>query len=355
MSHAFLSGLEETGCVGPGTGWTPCHVTLWQENELTGAMPLYLKQHSYGEYVFDWAWANAYHQAGLAYYPKLISAVPFSPITGPRLLARGDAEKSAMLTTALGLAQETGASSLHVLFPDSCDLECLTRHDFLIREGVQFHWSNRDFRTFDDYLAAMTHKKRKKIKQERRKAADAGLVFRRVTGKDISDHDWAFFHRCYTETYRAHGSHPYLNQAFFQTLGDRLPDNVLMIIAYDGQRPIAASLNILSGNRLYGRYWGTLVHFDSLHFEACYYQAIEFCIEHGIQIFEGGAQGEHKLARGFLPNPTYSAHWLANAEFADAVDRFLTRERAGMHHYTDELKAHSPFRCPSGSDENAGT
>jgi predicted N-acyltransferase len=310
-------------------------------------LALYLKSHSYGEYVFDWAWADAYQRHGLAYYPKLLAAIPFSPVSGARLLAATDAERAALLRAALALGQN--ASSLHILFPQPAEAALTQTAGMLLRSGVQFHWTNPGYASFDDFLAQLSRDKRKKIKQERRKVADAGVRFRRLRGTGIKAADWAFFARCYQRTYREHRSTPYLNLEFFQRLGQTMPEHVLLIVAEREGRPIASALNLYSQETLYGRYWGALEYLPCLHFETCYYQALEFCIEQRITLFEGGAQGEHKLARGFLPMKTLSAHWLAHPEFADAVGRFLEREHRGIEQYVDELNEHSPYKGASAA------
>jgi predicted N-acyltransferase len=308
-------------------------------------MPLYEKNHSYGEYVFDWAWADAYHRGGLAYYPKLLSAVPFSPVTGPRLLARDAATRALLVRAALQLARD--ASSLHVLFPGEAEAREMETEGLMLRRAVQFHWENRGYSSFEQFLSDLASAKRKKIRQERRRVQEAGVRLRRLVGDQIQDEHWRFFTRCYNSTYRAHHSTPYLNLEFFRRLGGSLPEHVLMVLAELEGKPIASALNIFSQEVLYGRYWGSIAHVPLLHFETCYYQALEFCIERGIRIFEGGAQGEHKLARGFMPIQTWSAHWLRRPEFSDAVEKFLSRESKGIERYVDELSEHSPFRAQS--------
>jgi predicted N-acyltransferase len=342
LRHEFLAALHDTGCASPRTGWAPRFLTLWEGKRLTGALPLYLKSHSYGEYVFDWAWADAYERHGLDYYPKLLSAVPFSPVTGPRLLATDAAARRQLVEAALEHAR--GSSSLHILFPTEGEARELERAGLMLRRGVQFHWRNAGYRDFDEFLATLTHDKRKKIKQERRKVREAGVNLVRKVGAAITREDWRFFVRCYTLTYRAHMSSPYLNLSFFTRIAEAMPENVLLVVAERDGRPIASALDLFTTEALYGRYWGAVEHVPALHFEACYYQALEFCIERGICAFEGGAQGEHKLARGFLPQETWSAHWLQHPQFADAVERFLAREAAGVGRYIDELREHSPFR-----------
>ena len=344
LSHAFLTALEDTGCATAGTGWAPSHLLLKEAGVLHGAVPLYLKDHSYGEYVFDWAWADAYQRHGLAYYPKLVAAVPFTPVAGPRLLAHAAAHRETLAAGALQLARDLGVSSLHVLFPAETDMEALAQQGLMLRRGVQFHWRNEGYPDFDAFLAAMNHEKRKKIRQERRRVRDAGITFEWLEGPAIAPEDWVFFHRCYRNTYRAHGSTPYLNLAFFQRIGIALREQLLLVVARRAGRPIAASLNVRGGTRLYGRYWGSVEYESGLHFEACYYQAIEYCISRGVAVFEGGAQGEHKMARGLLPVATASAHWLAHPEFSQAVETFLAREGRGVSHYVSELAERTPFK-----------
>jgi len=347
LRHEFLHGLEQTGCVGERAGWLPQFLTLWKKapggaETLAGAMPLYVKLHSYGEYVFDWAWADAYQRSGLEYYPKLLSAVPFSPITGPRLLADSDEDRRLLMAAALRAGRQF--SSLHVLFPTEEEAELCKADGMLLRRGVQFHWINRGYDSFEQFLSDLSSAKRKKIRQERRRALESGVCLKRLVGSEISDEHWRFFYRCYAATYRAHHSTPYLNLEFFRALGRTMPENVLLVVAELDGKPIAGALNLFSPSSLFGRYWGALGHIPLLHFEACYYQTLEFCIERRIAVFEGGAQGEHKLARGFLPTPTVSAHWLREPAFADAVERFLAREASGMEQYLDELNDRAPFR-----------
>ncbi|MCC7487430.1 MAG: N-acetyltransferase [Burkholderiales bacterium] len=351
--HAFLEALEAAQCACPRTGWTPCHVTLWHDGALTGAMPLYLKEHSYGEYVFDWGWAQAYQRHGLAYYPKLLCAIPFTPVCGPRLMAATAGHRRLLLQAARALAAETKASSLHVLFPSPQVAAELEAHGCLVRRGVQFHWHNAGYASFDEFLAALAREKRKKIRQERRRVRDEGIAFRRLTGREAVEADWAFFARCYRRTYREHGSTPYLDLDFFLRIAERMPDDLLLIEARRDGRPIAASLNVLAPGALYGRHWGALERVPGLHFEACYYQTIEHCIEARIGRFEGGAQGEHKLARGLMPVETVSAHWVAHREFRRAIADFLDRETRAIGAYVDELHEHSPFR-PDQDDGNDG-
>ena len=347
LRHAFLRGLESTGCVGPNTGWSAAHVALRHRDRWVAAAPLYQKTHSYGEYVFDWAWARAYEQHGLEYYPKLLCAVPFTPVAGPRLLTAEPRWLPALVDALGQVRDELGSSSLHVLFPGEAERTALVAGGAMLRQGVQFHWHNAGYADFEAFLATLHRDKRKKIRQERRRVADAGVTLRRVPGQTADAELWGFFHRCYRQTYREHGSTPYLNRAFFDHLGQTLGDHVLLVIAERAGRPIAAALDIYDGERLWGRHWGALEHVPGLHFEACYYQGIEFCIERGIQVFEGGAQGEHKLARGFLPVTTWSAHQIGDPRFAAAIADFLQREGQGIAHYVDELEDHAPYRKPT--------
>jgi predicted N-acyltransferase len=347
-SHAFLSALETTGCVGEDTGWAPRHMLLHRGDELVGAVPFYLKGHSYGEYVFDWAWADAYQRHGLEYYPKWLSAVPFTPVAGARLLTREPELREVLAEALLMIAERSGASSLHVLFSTPPETEALRAAGCKIRHGVQFHWRNAGWKDFEAFLASLSQKKRKNIRAERRKVVAAGIKTRVITGAALTDQDWQFFYRCYSNTYHVRGSTPYLNLAFFRELGAKLADHCVMTIAEQHGEPLAASLlfrdTVDGEERLYGRYWGTLEDVDSLNFEVSYYVPMEWAIAQGIAMIEGGAQGEHKLARGFMPVRTDSAHWLAHPAFAEAVEDFLAREGEGVDSLLDELGEHSPFK-----------
>lgn len=344
LSHAYLHALEATGCVGGRSGWRPRHATLWRDGTLVAAMPLYEKQHSYGEYVFDWAWAEAYARHGLAYYPKWLAAVPFTPIPGARLLGHSAADRKALLAAVLDTVAASGLSSFHLLFPADEEAPWLAEAGLMLRHGVQFHWRNAGYRDFEDFLAQLNHDKRKKIRQERRRAAAHGLSLRWLDGHGASAADWAFFHRCYSLTYALHRSTPYLTPAFFPALAAALPDGVRLLVAERQGEPVAAAFFLCDREALYGRYWGATEALPFLHFELCYYQAIDYCIAQGLSRFEGGAQGEHKLSRGLEPVPTCSAHWIADPRFRDAVDDFLARERKGVRFYLDELAERSPFR-----------
>ncbi|MCG8371536.1 MAG: GNAT family N-acetyltransferase, partial [Proteobacteria bacterium] len=315
------------------------------------ALPLYEKSHSWGEFVFDWAWARAYEQAGFAYYPKLVSAVPFTPAPSPRFLrADGDDEAvGSLVAAATALASETACSSVHILFPDDAELPLLRERGLMLRRDCQFHWLNRGFRSFDDFLGTFTSAKRKKVKRDRRRVAEAGIRFRRLKGADLDAETWSVVYALIARTFTMRGSLPYFNQAFFEAIGTALPDNVLVVLAEKRDRPIAAAVFYESDTVLYGRYWGSDGHYDALHFETCYYQGIDYCIVTGKRRFEPGTQGEHKIARGFAPATTWSAHWLAHPEFADAVERYLDREGRHIRRYIEAVDEHTPFR--SGKDE----
>jgi predicted N-acyltransferase len=344
LSHAYLYALQASGCATAPFGWQAQFITLWQEAKLLGAMPLYIKMNSYGEHVFDFAWAEAYRRHGLRYYPKLVCTIPFSPVTGARLLAQSDEIRSLLLGSALQLTRETGVSSLHCLFLNDADAHLAHAQGMMLRQDVQFHWQNPGYRDFDDFLAALSRDKRKRIKQDRRRVQDAEITVQCITGDRATQEDWKFFASCYAHTREIHYSPPALNDDFFLRIGASLPRHTLLVIASLGGKPIASALNIVTRNVLYGRSWGAFEFHSGLHFEVCYYQAIEFCIQHGIKTFEGGAGGEHKLARGFLPVTTQSAHWLAHPQFAKAVDEYLQRETDAVAEYVDELNDRNPFK-----------
>jgi predicted N-acyltransferase len=350
MRHEYLLALNESGSANDATGWQPQFLVMHEGSQLVAACPLYLKAHSYGEYVFDWAWADAYQRHGLPYYPKLLSAVPFTPVPGPRLLARNASARIALLEAMRQFAQQAKLSSAHVLFLDEADQQAARTAGWMMRSTVQFHWVNRQsepYVDFADFLASLQREKRKKIQQERRRVNDSGVSFSTHQGEEISTEDWDFFYRCYTLTYRAHHSTPYLTRDFFKRMAVDMPQHWLLFIASrDGHR-IAASLIAIDPARgnAFGRYWGATEHVSCLHFDACYYQPLAWCIAQGYQRFEGGAQGEHKMARGLLPVQTWSAHWLAHPQFAQAVAEFLEREGAGIESYLDELNERRPFKA----------
>lgn len=359
MRHEYLKALHDSGSAAPDAGWSPAFIALRRGGRLDGVAAAYLKSHSYGEYVFDWAWAEAYQRHGLDYYPKLLAAVPFTPVPGTRLLARTGEDRLLLARALRSFAQQHGLSSAHLLFGSDEDVDAAAEDGWMIRHGVQFHWRNgsdRPYADFADFLAAMQREKRKKIQQERRRVAEASVVFEVREGAAITDEDWRFFHRCYTLTYRAHGSHPYLNLAFFRQVARELPRHWLMFIARREGQPIAASLVAIDPDRrwAWGRYWGATEPLPFLHFEACYYQPLQWCIEQGYRCFEGGAQGEHKMARGLTPAATRSAHWLAHPQFARAVEDFLAREGAGVAAYVDELNERSPFKGAAATGSPQG-
>jgi len=347
VRHAFLHALHDTGCAASATGWAPAYLALWDGASLAAAAPLYAKDHSYGEYVFDWSWAEAYQRAGLEYYPKWLCAVPFTPVSGRRLLARDAAARRALAEALLGIARTSRLSSLHVLLAPRDDVALLESCGMLARRTVQFHWRNAGYATFEDFLAALTQPKRKKIRAERRKVETSGVHVERRVGRDITEADWAFFHRCYRTTYAAHYSTPYLNFEFFLRLAEHMPETLLLVLAHHGRRRVGAALGVYESRpdtgRLYGRYWGATEHVPCLHFECCYYQMIEFAIERKLAIFEGGAQGPHKMARGLDPVTTWSAHWLAVPQMHAAVARFLARESTSIEHAIEELEEHRAF------------
>ena len=344
LSHAFFLALQASGCAMPKYGWQAQFITLWQNENLVGAMPLYLKMNSFGEHVFDFAWADAYRQHGLRYYPKLVCTVPFTPVTGNRFLAQTDEIKSLLLQHALQLAKDTGVSSLHCLFLNDADIQVAQEQGMMLRQDVQFHWHNLGYRDFDDYLSTLSRDKRKRIKQERRKVQEADVQIDCISGQHATPEQWAFFASCYLHTLQLHNSPHQLNADFFQRIGAALPQNTLLVIASRGGRPIASALNYKTDSALYGRSWGTFEFHSGLHFEVCYYQAIEYCIRHNIRTFEGGAGGEHKLSRGFMPVTTRSAHWLAHPQFSLAVENYLRQEDEAIAEYVDELYRHSPFK-----------
>jgi predicted N-acyltransferase len=345
--HAFLAALQATGCVGGDSGWEPRFVCLERaDGTLAAAAPAFLKAHSYGEYVFDWAWAEAYARHGLRYYPKALVAIPFTPVPGARLLAADEPARDALVRALVAECDALGLSSLHVLFPRDEDAGALERAGLMRRRGVQFHWTNPGWASFEDYLGALAQPKRKKIRAERRRVAEAGVAVEMLEGEAITEADWALFARCYRTTYAQHHSTPYLNRAFFAELARTMPGSLLMARARREGRPIAAALLMRDADAIYGRYWGAIEHVPCLHFEASYYAPIEWAISRGVRRFEGGAQGEHKMARGFLPVETCSFHRLAHPAFADAVERFLVREAGGVDAYLDELTERSPMRGP---------
>ena len=355
LRHAFLAALQSSGAASAQSGWFAQFLTLWKDGQLAAGIPLYAKAHSYGEYVFDWAWAEAQERLGTPYYPKWLVAVPFTPVSGTRVLAQDAPARDAAVSALLALARRGEFSSLHVLFAPPAQIGALARAGMLVRNSVQFHWLNRGYSGFEAFLEALTQPKRKNIRAERRKVRDAGVQLSRVVGTDIGDEDWRFFVRCYDNTYLQHGGPPYLNLAFFRAIARAMPENLMLVRAHRNGRPIASALGVLDRQRsvLYGRYWGALEHVPCLHFECCYYQMIDFAIAEGLQVFEGGAQGAHKLARGLDPVRTQSAHWLRDAALQSAVRRFLERESTAVAESIDELSEHRALRrqdAPAAGD-----
>ncbi len=359
LRHEFLVALERSGSVGKRTAWQPCYVTARDgQGELVGALPLYIKYDSRGEFVFDWSWADAYERAGGRYYPKLVAAIPFTPATGHRLLVRADRDRKAvaagLLEEAAALEKEIDASSTHVLFPIGEDLEALERAGFLARKSCQFHWHNRGYADFDDFLGSFSSAKRKKARRERRRIAEGGIVFEQLRGDEVTPPDWDAVFEFYSRTFLRRGRPPYLNRAFFDEVARTMPENLLVVLARHEGTPIATAICFRGADALFGRYWGSLADFHSLHFETCYYQGIEYCIREGLQRFEPGTQGEHKVARGFSPTATWSYHRLGDPGFHAAVADFVVREAAHVDAYMEYLDDHVPYRQESGAAEAAG-
>lgn len=350
LSHEFLSALERHECVGERTGWLPWHVICRdEEGQLLGAAPLYLKYNSYGEFVFDWAWAEAYRQQGLRYYPKLVGAIPYTPATSPRLLLapgqpQPDATARAMVKFVLEESRRHHLSSIHWLFPTPTDLEPMQEQGFLTRLGCQFHWENRGYRDFPDFLDTLTAKRRKNINRERRLVREAGLEVRILSGGDASDAQWRTIHEFYRSTFHRLGGVPTLTLPFFQDIATIMGERIMLVLAFAHGHEVAGAISFRSADTLYGRHWGCRTDYDSLHFEACYYQGLEYCIEQGLHRFEPGAQGEHKIYRGFLPTLTHSAHWIAHPGFRRAIADFLNRETPALRDYARHWLQHSPYR-----------
>jgi hypothetical protein len=345
LSWDFLRSLEESGCASAAKGWQPAHLLACDaRGAVVGAMPLYAKDHSYGEYVFDHAWADALQRTGGRYYPKLQCAVPFTPVPGRRILTADAVVESALARAAIGLAQRADASSVHITFAERGLAERLAPLGYQTRVGLQYHWFNRGYGCFADFLAELSSQKRKTIRRERARACE-GLRIRRLTGADIKQRDWDFFLRCYMDTGSRKWGSPYLNREFFDLLGQRMSERCVLFVAEEADgTPLAAALNLIGGEALYGRYWGRIADVPLLHFELCYYQAIELAIEMGLQRVEAGAQGEHKLARGYLPVETYSAHWIAHEGLRNAVRHYLRQETPAIVEEAETLTAHAPFK-----------
>ena len=349
LRHEFLAALEDSGSTNKKQGWTPHHLIVEDQNKLLALMPLFIKSHSYGEYVFDWAWADAFHRHGIDYYPKLLNAIPFTPATGPRwAIASGYDKKlliSQMLDTVQKEAIEKGFSSSHWLFTTEADNSYLKRQHFLYRQGCQYHWFNEGYASFDDFLSTFNSRKRKNLKKERRKIEEQNIKLQVLQGREITEEDWQAFYLFYQLTYfKRSGRQGYLTREFFPLLAKAVPENLMMVMAYFNNQRVAAALYFKDETTLYGRYWGCQQEFDQLHFEACYYQGIEFAIQHGLQKFDPGAQGEHKIQRGFRPTTTHSWHWIAEPAFAEAIQRFVNQEAREMEAYQQSACEHLPFK-----------
>ncbi len=356
MRHEYLLAMQASGSATPATGWGARFITLRSPaGELQAACAVYLKSHSYGEYVFDWAWADAYRRHGLRYYPKALCAVPFTPVPGTRLMARSAQARQALAGALRQWADDSRLSSAHVVFVDAADQQALQAEGWMLREGVQFHWQQDRQSPLPDFatlLARLQREKRKKVQQERRRVREAGIEFTTHEGQGITSELWDFFHHCYTLTYQAHHSTPYLARQFFTAMARTMADHWVMFVARRDDQPVAVSLVAVDrpAGAAWGRYWGCVEHVPCLHFEACYYQPLEWCLRNGFQRFEGGAQGEHKMARGLLPVKTASAHWLRDSRFADAVAGFLASEGQGIAEYVNELHERNPFKSESMRD-----
>jgi uncharacterized protein len=348
LGYTFLQAMEESGSASGRTGWAPQHLSLADDKgRIVGIVPLYLKSHSHGEYIFDYGWADAYERAGGRYYPKALAAVPFTPVPGPRLLVRDGAPPDTKATLIAGLAEFTkqrGISSLHINFPEEADAEVLFEAGFLKRMGQQFHWTNDGYKTFGDYLAALNSRKRKAVNKERREALQAGLEIDVLTGADLQPRHWDAFYRFYLATSDRKWGSAYLNRKFFALIGERMADKIVLVLARNAKGYVAGAFNILGRETIYGRNWGSYGDYKMLHFECCYYRAIEFAIDHGLKRVEAGAQGPHKLQRGYLPVPTYSAHYIPDPNFRRAVAQFLAREREMVEQKIEHLAEYSPFR-----------
>ena len=348
LSYEFLQGLEECDCL-EAHGWIPNHQVAYRGNTPVGAVLLYLKTNSYGEFVFDWSWADAYERAGGTYYPKLVSAVPFTPVRGPRILVDpGQSDpgliRERLLSAVLEMARAAGISSYHCLFPEPPDKDLFARHQLLIRKGIQFHWHNHNYRDFDDFLDTMTSKKRKQIKRERRQVLEAGLEMEILPGDKISDRQWRIFYDFYCSTFHRRWGSPRLTCEFFQLLSRRLPQQTLLILAREQQEYVAGAFAMRGADTLYGRHWGCTSRFPNLHFELCYYQTIDYCIKQGLATLDAGVQGEHKLSRGFEPVVTWSGHWIQHQGFRHAIHEFLEHERPEIDAYIGQLNCHLPYK-----------
>ncbi|WP_277590590.1 GNAT family N-acetyltransferase [Pseudomonas chlororaphis] len=345
LRHAFLSTLEDSGSLGPNSGWQAEHLLHVQDGRLIAALPSYRKWHSYGEYVFDHGWADACARAGIEYYPKLLSAVPFSPVSGARLLAASLEDGFELLQSLPGYLEIEGLSSAHINFTDAFTDAALAGHPgWLERLGCQFHWQNRGYRDFQDFLDTLSSRKRKQMRKEREQVAGQGIEFEWLEGRQLSEAQWDFVYACYANTYAVRRQSPYLTRAFFSLLAERMPEAIRVVLAKQNARPVAMAFSLIGGDSFYGRYWGCLAEFDRLHFETCFYQGMDYAIAQGVQRFDAGAQGEHKLIRGFEPVITRSWHYLRHPGLKVAVKDFLQQERVGVLAYAEEARAALPYR-----------
>lgn len=349
LRHEFLAALEHQGCVGEEYGWIPHHLTLEDcGRNILAAVPCYLKFNSYGEFVFDWSWADAHHRVGRPYYPKLVIAAPYTPATGPRILTKDNANKNLyaklLIQGAVRQAHSLGVSSLHLLFASEQEARSLEQDGLLLRMGCQFHWQNRGYTSFEHLLSTFSSRRRNNVKRERRRVVASGLRFRRLLGPEVNNTQWEFFHRLYRSTFDRRGGIPTLSLGFFQEIAKTMGDNLLLVLAYHGDKIVAAAFNLVGSETLYGRHWGCSESFHSLHFETCYYQGLDFCINQRLCRFEPGAQGEYKIRRGFLPTPTWSVHWIAEPRLRGAIAKFLATEREYVEAYLAEMGTHSPYR-----------
>lgn len=347
VRHEFLLALEQSFSVSVETGWRTKHLLVFEQLELIAAMPLYLKTHSRGEYVFDQQWATAYHQSGMEYYPKWVNSIPFTPCQGQRILIKSGKDSQSVINLCIDTIKEYSEqqfiSSFHCLFPNASQKDFL-QNQLHIREGVQFQWFNHDFNDFDNYLQSFTSRQRKKVKKERRKVHEQGIHFQRISGSEITQQQWQAFYFFYEMTYLKRGQAAYLNLAFFKQIAETMSDQILLVLAIKNQSYIGAALSFIGNTTLYGRYWGCYEEYDNLHFETCYYQGLEYCLEHNLQKFDSGAQGEHKISRGFVPVTTYSAHWIQNSQFSKLIATFLEREKKVIRQYKEECEKRLPFK-----------
>jgi len=349
IQYEFLIALENHGAVGKEFGWLPHYFLAYEDEHLIGAIPAYIKFNSYGEFVFDWAWADAYQRSNLRYYPKLVTSIPYTPATGPRILVNEDKRykeiADILIQAILSFSTKMNISSYHCLFTNNKDTAYFAESEnFMMRLGCQFHWTNQNYKDFPDYLDQLTSKKRKQIKRERRIVKEQGIEFEILNGHSATDEHWEIYHRFYESTFERKSGMPTLSKSFFQEIAQTMSENIVLVFAKYQDEYVASAFNLRGTDALYGRHWGCSEDFDNLHFEACYYQGLEYCINNGLKYFEPGAQGEHKIARGFLPTKTWSAHWIAHPQFKQSIEHFLKHETEGILQYIEDLNQHSPFK-----------